>query len=144
MTRPFHLANFIHKAKRRLAKILLSVFGPGTAKKPNPYIQEQTIKYQEAKAELIETGLFKEIWSLQGWTPVQGEGLLSNGNWFYFHARGENASLDIAVTPWEEPYLARFEEVVTPGERFTAGYLPAERTKELIIRWVQSYLDSTV
>ena len=144
MSQRFHLVNFLRKTNRRLKKLFVFFFGPAPSRAQNPYIQEQTIKYQEAKVELMETGLFKEIWMFQGWTPVQGEGILTNGQWFYFRARGDSASLDIAETPWEEPYITTFEEEVTPGEQYAAGYLPADKSKKLIVRWVQSYLDSTV
>jgi hypothetical protein len=106
----------------------------------NPWFQEQYVKLELAKEELLNTGLFKEIWRLDGWGPVQCEGRLSNGNWFYFRSRGDTASLEIGKEPWIEPYLARFEEVVTPQDKYAASYLEADIVKNLILRWLRSYL----
>lgn len=106
-----------------------------------PWYEEQTAKFVLAKADLLKTGLFKEISQLDGWCPVQCEGSLKNGDWFYFRSREDTASLEIAREPWTQPYLATFEEVVTPGEKYAAGYLEAERAKELILRWVSKYLE---
>lgn len=107
----------------------------------NPGFQEESKKLQMAKEELLATGFFKEIVQMDGWCPVQCEGRLSNGDWFYFRSRHDTASLEIACEPWTEPYLATFEEVVTPGEKHAAGYLEAELAKELILRWVRRYLE---
>lgn len=107
----------------------------------NPRFREESTKLQLAKEELLATGLFKEIVQLDGWCPVQCEGTLSNGNWFYFRSRWDTASLEIAAVPWTQPYLATFEELVTPGDKYAAGYLEAERAKELILRWVREYLE---
>ena len=92
----------------------------------------------------METALFKEIWSLEGWTPIQGEGILANGQWFYFREEEDSASLYIADTPEEQPDDATIEKVITPGENYAAGYLPAERTKEIMLNWVGGYLNSKI
>ena len=110
---------------------------------PNPWFQEESTKLQLAKEDLHATGLFKEIWEMNGWCPVQCEGLLSNGDWFYFRSRNDMASLEIAREPWTEPYLATFEDV-TPRQKHAAGYIEADRTKELILRWVMCYLDLSI
>ncbi len=136
------LTNYFRKIKRLLKKSI-DIFAYSRRElKPNPYLQEQDIRYQEAKDELLKSGLFKKIWSLQGWAPIQGEGILANGQLFYFRADEDYASLSIADTFEEMPDEATREEVVTPGENYAASYLPAERTKEIILKWVGEYLDS--
>lgn len=106
------------------------------------WFEDQRAALHQVKSELIDTGFFNEIEYLEGWCPVQAEGRLNNGNWFYFRSRHETATLEIAAEPWKEPYLQKFEEVVSESPS-GAGYLEASRVKALLLRWIPQALEGT-
>jgi hypothetical protein len=83
---------------------------------PNPWFEEQAIELEKAKRELLETGLFKDVSDMSGWAPVQVQGTLQNGHWFYFRSKYDSACLSVAEEPWTEPYIAEFEEQVVQLE----------------------------
>jgi hypothetical protein len=73
--------------------------------------------------------------------PVQAEGLLPTGEWYYFRARGCHWSLEISN---DEEAWARDEFLFSIceewGEDFDAGWMPYETAVELATRAINEYM----
>ncbi len=91
--------------------------------------------------DLAATGLFRTFTGPAGGYPVQLEGTLTTGEFVYFRARGQKASLTVSHTDdlMADP-IVRYEEVVTPDDPQGASTLPVERCVALIKAWLGQYL----
>lgn len=77
-----------------------------------------------------------------GMCPVQADGILKDGKWYYFRARGTTASLIIHLSEEDfgnEPYV--FYRELKYGKTFEAGYMAKEDAIRLATVWLNEYFE---
>ena len=77
-----------------------------------------------------------------GLCPVQADGTLKDGNWYYFRARGTNVSLEIYPSEeafGNEPYI--FYRELEYGHTYEAGYLLRKDAIRLATVWLNEYFE---
>ena len=77
-----------------------------------------------------------------GLCPVQAEGILKDGNWYYFRARGTNISLIVHLSEEDyanEPYI--FYRELKYGKTFEAGYIDKDDAIRLATVWLNEYFE---
>jgi len=97
--------------------------------------QEQ--KLPPANAELAKAGLFQKFWGPAGACPVQLKGILPNGEFVYFRARGNKVELQIFSVQGiqQAHYLKQLET----GHELGTGMLPEDICVSYIRRWLADY-----
>ncbi len=91
--------------------------------------------YEEANKRLLETGRFQpDFYGPSGFCPVQAWGTLVTGEEVFFRSRGTRASLEVRKG---DRMVYHTVEVVDVWPH--AGYLSAERSVELMLRFLDRY-----
>jgi hypothetical protein len=79
-----------------------------------------------------------------GLCPVQADGILKDGKYYYFRARGTDVRIIIAET--EEEYFENekvlFERSLKYGHMWDAGYLLREDAIRICTLWINEYFDN--
>ena len=97
-------------------------------------------KLPEANSDLAAAGLFTEFWGPAGGCPVQLEGILPNGEFVYFRARGTKVELEVSANCDGEPHARYIKRLVVANHELGTGVLPVPICVEYIKRWVGDYL----
>lgn len=74
-----------------------------------------------------------------GKCPVQMDGKLSDGKFFYFRSRGTNVSLGIGDTENGAIDDTVFYRYMFYGTDYEAGYLPSEDAIRIATLWINEY-----
>jgi hypothetical protein len=79
-----------------------------------------------------------------GLCPVQADGILKDGKYYYFRARGTSISLIIAETEEEyfDNYQTVFERSMEYGSTWEAGYLLREDAIRICTVWLNEYFEN--
>lgn len=102
----------------------------------------------QLKLRRVQFGLHRRL-SRSGWfvvgcgpfggCPVQAGGKLINGEFAYFRARGDTATLTISKSPGHEPHHT-FSQPVWIDHELGAGVMPISQAVSLIEGWLTEYL----
>ncbi len=91
-----------------------------------------------AHPELRASGFFREFWGPSGGCPVQLMGILKNGDFVYFRARGKKVELEISREVDGEVHACYRKRYEIKHELGT-GILPESVAVPLIKRWLTDY-----
>ena len=114
--------------------------GDTTADQPGREYQARLNKERKlppANPELEKTGLFKKFWGPAGACPVQLKGILPNGEFVYFRARGNKVELQIFSVQGTEQ--AHYLKQLETDHELGTGVLPEEICVSYIKRWMADY-----
>ena len=89
-------------------------------------------------AELRASGLIAQHFGPAGICPVQLFGLLENGEFVYFRARGRKVELEISRDPEDEPH-AVYRKFLNVNHELGCGILPVEVCVDFIKAWLADY-----
>ncbi len=95
-------------------------------------------KLPAANADLAQARLFKEFWGPSGACPVQLEGILPNGEFVYFRARGNKVELEVSSV-YQGPAHAHYLKQLETNHELGTGVLPQEICVSYIKRWLADY-----
>lgn len=115
--------------------------GYGTADKPGrDYLARLNggRKLPPANPRLAQMRLFVEFWGPDGICPVQLEGILPNGEFVYFRARGNKVELEVSSEYQGEPH-AHYLKLLDTNHELGTGALPDEVCVAFIARWIADY-----
>ncbi len=108
--------------------------------------EEQEKVAGKIQQQMMKSGLFQQVGVISGMAPVFCDGVLANGHYFFFRARGNCASFRVEEFAESGICLTYFEEVMrkklpTGGfDPFYCSGLPSEEAKTLMLDWAREYL----